>query len=66
MNIGESIRELRTYQNVTQKELAERTGLSQQHISDIENGKVIPTFATFEKILEALNMFVKIEENKDK
>ena len=62
MDIGESIRNLRTYQNITQVELSERTGFSQQHISDIECGKIIPTLATFERILNALNMSIKIDK----
>ena len=64
MNIGESIRNLRTYQNITQEELAQKTGISQQHISDIECGKIIPTLATFERILNALDMSIKIERHE--
>jgi len=38
----------RMEQNLTQKELAERTGIRQSNISRIENGKCSPTIATLQ------------------
>ena len=48
------IKEIRIARGITQKRLSELTGLSQQHISEIERGKKNPTLKTLNKILEAL------------
>lgn len=37
MNIGENLRQLRTEKNISQNEVAEKLGLSQGHLSKIEN-----------------------------
>ncbi len=46
--------------NVTQKELAERSGIDKTYISRIENGLVQPSFSTFVKIIRALGRSVEV------
>ena len=62
------IKKLRISRNITQKQLAEITKLSQQHISKIEKGLVDPNYATLEKIANALGYKIvwEKEENDDK
>lgn len=59
------IRELRISKKITQRQLAEKTGISQQHISKIENGEIAPTYATLEKIAKALGCEIVFKENGD-
>lgn len=56
MNSGERIRKYRKEAGLTQKELGERLGVSQQHIAQYENGKRIPKIETIDKIAVALNV----------
>lgn len=58
-----NIRELRISKKITQRQLAEKTGISQQHISKIENGEITPTYATLEKIAKALDCEIVFKEN---
>lgn len=57
----------RKKQKVTQKELSQRTGLSQANISNIENGVTRPTIDSLQKIAEALGkrLLVCFEENEE-
>ena len=50
---------------MTQKELSELTGVSQQHISQIESGKYSANLQTVEKLCEALNLSISIESDND-
>ena len=47
--------------NMTQKELSERTGISQADISKIENGNGNPSLKTLQKIAHAFGKKLKIE-----
>lgn len=47
--------------NMTQKELAEKTGIRQSNISRIENGTASPTVDTLAKIAAGLGKQLKIE-----
>jgi DNA-binding XRE family transcriptional regulator len=47
--------------NLTQKELAEKTGIRQSNISRIENGNCSPTIATLRQIAEGLGKTLHIE-----
>jgi transcriptional regulator with XRE-family HTH domain len=51
---GERLRELRLKRKLTQTEVAERSGLLQHHISQLENGVGMPTLATILKLAAAI------------
>ncbi|MCS7124101.1 MAG: CBS domain-containing protein [Candidatus Bathyarchaeota archaeon] len=51
---GSALKKLRLEAKLTQKKLAELTGISQAHIAKIERGKVNPRLSTINKILEVL------------
>lgn len=53
--------ELRCKENLTQQQLAERTGLRQSNISRIENGTCVPSIQTLETIAKGLGKTLKIE-----
>lgn len=51
----------RISQNITQKELSERTGITQADISRIENGTRNPSLAMLKRIASGLGMQLKLE-----
>ena len=51
----------RMEQNLTQKELAEKTGIRQSNISRIENGNCSPTVATLQQIADGVGKTLYIE-----
>ena len=51
--VSQRIRKARLQADLTQEDLAERTGLPQSHISRLENGRHSPSRITLEKIAEA-------------
>lgn len=51
----------RTSRNLTQKELAERTGINQADISKLENGTRNPTVNLLKRLAEGMDMALKIE-----
>jgi predicted transcriptional regulator len=51
----------RTEQNLTQKDLAEKTGIRQSNISRIENGNCSPTVATLQQIASGVGKKLHIE-----
>lgn len=53
---SQNLKELRTSHNLTQKELAEELGTSQQSYMKWETGKTSPTLRTVEKIAEFFNV----------
>jgi len=59
--IGTKIRDARKSKGWTQKELAEKAGLSQQAISFIENGYSNISLMTFKKIAGVLGLKISIE-----
>jgi transcriptional regulator with XRE-family HTH domain len=54
MEIGEVIKQLRMKQGLTQAQLGERCGISDQAVSNIETGKTYPPKGTIGKICRAL------------
>ena len=56
MNYGIRIKELRDRAGMTQVELSEKSGISQEHISRIENGKFTPNVKTADRIAGALGV----------
>jgi len=57
----EAIIAARIEQNLTQKELSERTGIRQSNISRIENGRCSPTVATLQQIAAGVGKTLHIE-----
>ena len=56
-----AIVDARTSQNLTQKELSERTGINQADISKLENGNANPSIKTLQRLAAALGKTLKIE-----
>ena len=58
LNVGEvfgaRLRELRRKRKLTQAQVAERSGLLQHHISELENGVRMPSLVTLLKLAAAL------------
>lgn len=54
--VGENVARIRRDRSLTQEALSERSGLSQQYISDLERGKRNPTVVTLYEIATALNV----------
>lgn len=48
--IGAAIKRERTAAGMTSKQLAERTGLSQQYVGDVQHGRRVPSVETMLKI----------------
>ncbi|MCS7113678.1 MAG: CBS domain-containing protein [Nitrososphaerota archaeon] len=59
---GESIRRLRKRAGLTQKDLAERAGVSQSLISRIERGSVDPKLSTLQSILNVLSGYTSVKK----
>jgi transcriptional regulator with XRE-family HTH domain len=51
-----NLRELRHERMITQREVAERAGITVTTLSRIENGKVIPTFKTIRNLAEVFGI----------
>jgi len=54
MTIGEKIRKLREKKKTTQKELADKVGVSQPFIAQVERNSRIPSIIIGKRIAEAL------------
>ena len=54
--IGEKLREVRTKRLLTQDELAEKAGVSQSTIANIERNNAEPQFRTIRKLAKALDV----------
>ncbi len=61
MDIIKAIVDARTSQNLTQKELAARTGINQADISKLENGTRNPTINLLKRLADGMGMTLKIE-----
>jgi len=60
-NVIQAMVDARKQRNMTQKELAERTGIDQSDISKIETGNANPSLATLKRLAEGLDMILKLE-----
>ena len=60
-DVIKAIIEARTSQNLTQKELAKRTGINQADISKLENGTRNPTIHLLKRLADGMGMVLKIE-----
>ena len=61
MDVIRAIVDARASQNLTQKELAERTGINQANISKIENGTRNPSLNLLKRLADGMGMALKIE-----
>ena len=56
-----AIVDARTSQNLTQKQLAEKTGINQADISKLENGTRNPSVNLLKRLADGMGMALKIE-----
>ena len=61
MDVIRAMMEARISQNLTQKELAERTGINQADISKLENGTRNPSLKLLKRLADGMDMTLKIE-----
>ncbi len=61
MDVIKAIINARTSQNLTQKELAKRTGINQADISKLENGTRNPSIKLLKRLADGMDMVLKIE-----
>ena len=59
--IIQALIDARKNSGITQKELSQRTGITQADISKLENGNANPSVKTLKKLAKGLNMRLKIE-----
>ena len=60
-NTIQAIIDARKKCNMTQKELAEKTGIDQSDISKIENGNANPALSTLKRLAEGMDMILHLE-----
>ena len=60
-NTIQAIIDARKKCNMTQKELAEKTGIDQSDISKIERGSANPSLSTLKRLAEGMDMILKLE-----
>ena len=53
--VGRNVRRLRLAAGMTQEQYAERSGFSQQYISDLERGRRNPTVVSLFELAQALD-----------
>ena len=61
LNVIRAVVDARTSKNLTQKQLAELTGIDQADISRIENGTRNTTINVLQRLAEGMGMALKIE-----
>ena len=61
LDVIRAIVDARTSQNMTQKELAERTGINKADISKLENGTRNPSVNLLKRLADGMGMALKIE-----
>lgn len=61
LDVIRAIVDARTSQNMTQKELAERSGINQADISKLENGTRNPSVNLLKRLADGMGMALKIE-----
>ncbi len=65
-NIIQAMIDTRKKQNLTQKELSRRTGITQADISRIENGTRNPSLDMLKRLAKGMGMRLKLELIPDK
>lgn len=61
---GKIIKERRSILNISQKDLAEISGVNLRKLVDIENAKANPTYNTIAKLLTAIGLEIQIRTIK--
>ena len=61
MDVIRAMIDTRISQNLTQKELADRTGINQADISKLENGTKNPSLKLLKRLASGMGMQLKIE-----
>lgn len=61
LDVIRAIVDARTSQNLTQKDLAERTGINQADISKLENGTRNPSVNLLKRLADGMGMALRIE-----
>ena len=59
-HIGEEVRRLRTERGLSQRELAERMGVTQSVVARLEAGGVEPRLSTLDRVAQALNVELEV------
>lgn len=54
--VGENVKRLRAAKGLTQEAFAERSGFSQQYVSDLERGRRNPTVVSLFELAQALGV----------
>lgn len=67
---GKNLKLLRTQQNISQEEFADKTKLDRTYISGLERGKRNPSFLTLTKLAKTLNipiekLFIGVENDSN-
>ncbi len=60
-NMIQAIIDARKKSHLTQKQLAERTGIDQSDISKLETGNANPTLQVLKRLAEGMDMILKLE-----
>jgi len=60
-SIVQAIIDARKVSGLTQKDLAERTGIAQSDISKLENGSANPSLRTLQRLADGMGMKLKLE-----
>lgn len=55
MTLADNIKTTRNIRNITQNEMADALGVNQTFISQLENGRRVPTLAMTERIADVLD-----------
>ena len=61
MDVIRAMVDARISQNLTQKQLSDRTGIDQADISKLENGTRNPTLNLLKRLADSMGMSLKIE-----
>lgn len=60
LNVIRAMIDARTSQNLTQKQLAEKTGIAQTEISRLENGTRNPSIKLLQRLAEGMDMVLDV------
>lgn len=60
-NMIQALIDARKHCNMTQKELAQKTGIDQSDISKIETGNANPALSTLKRLAEGMDMVLRLE-----